>query len=240
MDQEIRKSEREAHLRGGLEERRLEALKERVDARDPWAFEIGDSEDRISEDRLIIDPEMRTVASHDLSYGTPTSIRHKTKVWVEVPGEASQASILEVLNGSIKDLDQIASKFNGAEWNGSNHDGSWSDGIEELLEEFAQLFHDLPVHYKASEYFESVEIGQIMASGVDVKVAANKERGQDGTILDEGDVRDHFVWIAEQRIEELESDIEDLSHEEDSQEIEEMVQEVAEIRKWLTVEDDRG
>jgi hypothetical protein len=162
---------------------------------------------------LIIDPEDRIISTHsNYGSGIPMTVYNGIETLVSVQNNASGSSVEEILLDNIEKLDSLADLYEGAEWNGGNDRGIWSDYEEKYhLEENLQSEISETKQYYADvgDWFAPGGFGYFdILNFENMELALDSESGDQGeAILDRDQVEVYFTELLNERLEEIEDEI---------------------------------
>jgi hypothetical protein len=162
---------------------------------------------------LILDPEARKVYTF-ASVGNnswPMSVHHRLhRTLATYDQSVSAESLQEWLEADEGRLLAIVTKYEGSEWDGSNHVGSWSDEEDdrrlddELSDELTQDISSgaIATYWSASEYYSETEgeaLEAVLRLGSIEKAAKQEVAAADnsGHLLDQADVETALRAILE-------------------------------------------
>jgi hypothetical protein len=163
---------------------------------------------------VILDPDARHVyTTASVGGGCPEPVYHHRHLVLlgRVAQETVAESLLDWLRGVESTIEALCDAYEGAHWDGNNHVGSWSDDAEGLSdcldEEFAEAasYGGIATYWDASDYFQpaaSQVVGELAESeSLDDAVQREVDAAAPDAILDEDDVREALVELAEREIE---------------------------------------
>lgn len=139
-----------------------------------------------------------------------------------VSATAVEASVQDVLRAHEDELLALATEYQGAEWNGSNHVGSWGGEdrcatIDRLCAKISEAMHEAQTYWEASDWYAPVSIGDVVCSDLSLDDLVEHEvaNAAHDAALDSDDVRKWIVGAAQKWLEQHE-DSEDSDDDSDA------------------------
>lgn len=170
---------------------------------------------------LILDPEDRTVSLYRcIGSGTPVNVWHNRALTASINIAASGEAVAEILREHASAVEAIFDSYEGSEWDGHNHVGSWATDDQQMPTYTADLasleaaLEDAPTYWSAGDWLEGDwsgskrELRKALAAGqtADEVAAAWVASGRsDGALLDHDDVAKQIARMVKE-IEEEDAD----------------------------------
>ena len=131
-----------------------------------------------------------------------------------VPRTAVPSEVEKVLRSHEELLIEINSFYDGSEWDGHNHRGSWADpdNLDKLTAVIQEAMDEVSTYCEASNYFQSSTLSSVIFDDLPLSEVVEREVNLGtsyGMHLESDDVRD---WIISSAVDWLNknSDLEDL------------------------------
>ncbi len=166
---------------------------------------------------VVLDPEQRRVYTFGhVGAGTPEPVFHgRHQVLGSVSVQAVPSELHAQLEAMESQIEAIASRYRGSQWNGQNHVGVWDTGPDgDLFEEliaFDELLRDVPCYADAGDVIgedvvdaliEGRSLAEVVASEVETSRYA-------GLWLEPDDVEQAIRQLVHDEMGELASDLEE-------------------------------
>lgn len=108
--------------------------------------------------RVYLDPEDRTVEAH-CWVGTPTTpmaaYHGRMMALVDIEKDHVEESITEWLESQRDTIAVIADGYQGSEWDGSNHSGTWTDEAHELAQQLSYDYEQAVTDGVIDQYWDA-------------------------------------------------------------------------------------
>lgn len=107
---------------------------------------------------IYLDPESKKLYSFTATGGIPMDAYHKIDRRILTVSPTAIASSVERYLIEIEDeLESLIEGYQGSDWNGSNHIGSWSEDALLILEKIAETQIDSISHHSIAHYWDADE-----------------------------------------------------------------------------------